>query len=137
MNVWWHLVWLIPAMVGIGVVFACFWPFGKGPEGPPYAGFDPGENATGTTMNDQAAMYEAGLKIFEPGDPPGIYGYRHGDQIHRQLEAYQQFVVDAVPDPVLPYGMKPMKMANEDSHPGYQCSPACWRKPNGHRWETS
>lgn len=44
----WNLVWLLPLVAGIGVFIAVFWPFGKGPEGPPYVGFDPGEKVTGT-----------------------------------------------------------------------------------------
>jgi hypothetical protein len=36
----WNLVWIIPLAVVIGIGIAAYWPFGKGPEGPPYVGFE-------------------------------------------------------------------------------------------------
>lgn len=43
----WNLVWIIPFAVLIGLLISAYWPDGKGFEGPPYVGFDPGEDHTG------------------------------------------------------------------------------------------
>lgn len=39
----WNLIWIIPLAVLIGIFIAAYWPYGKGPEGPPYAEFEKDE----------------------------------------------------------------------------------------------
>lgn len=34
-----HLIWIIPAIVVLGVLISAYWPLGKEPA-PPYVGFD-------------------------------------------------------------------------------------------------
>jgi hypothetical protein len=48
----WNLAWAIPLVILIGIFIAAYWPFGKGPEGPPYVSFDPGEDYTGEAEFD-------------------------------------------------------------------------------------
>lgn len=108
---YWNLVWIIPACIGIGIVLAAFWPFGKGPEGPPYVGFDPGTEVTGRAY-------------YRPGDPPGTYNIMPGSELHAQVESYHNML---------------LKDVNKtwDQHPGQACTLDCWRKPDGHRWGES
>lgn len=129
---WWNLVWAVPLCVLFGVFLSAYWPFGKGPEGPPYVGFDsevqeiPVEKARSQVDAYQRQLDQqraSRLKIYEPGDPPGTYGYRIGDAIHRQVEAYQAALLD-----------EHSLFGYSNPHPGQHCSPECWRKPDGHRW---
>ena len=106
-EAFWNLVWLIPLCSGIGIFLALYWPFGKGPEGSPYVGFDSGEKVNG-------------IAYYRPGDPPGTYNVQPGSELHRQVEAFHQSLLSV--DNGWP------------QHPERPCSPACWRKPDGHRW---
>lgn len=62
----WNLTWIIPVVFWIGVFAACYWPYGKGPQGPPYVGFDPGDNYTGRHRFDAKPLVD--VRMF--GEPP-------------------------------------------------------------------
>jgi hypothetical protein len=53
-----------------------------------------------------------------------------GTAIHSQMTAYHSSIGEVE---------RPWRRQDfgEVAHPGRQCGPQCWRKPNGHRWETS
>lgn len=101
----WNLTWIIPVVFWIGIFAACYWPYGKGPEGPPYVGFDPGENYTGRHRFD-APQPLIDVRMF-------------GESMHGRTYP------EGVPTPA-DFG--------EGVHPGKPCGPVCWRKPDGHRW---
>lgn len=127
MNIYWHLVWLVPVALFVGIIFGGLLPRGRGPEGPPYAEFHV-EPKTTDEMDEQATMYQWSGKTmadlpgvyYKSGDPPDTYVIQPGIAIHRQVEAYQRYLLESVPQP----------------HIG-PCNPQCWRSPDGHRRETS
>jgi hypothetical protein len=126
----WSILYGIPIGVLLGILLAAYWPFGKGPEGPPYVSFDEKLDAyigdRESFKNSPYVSLDPGERVtgrayYKLGDPPGTSSILPGTEIHRQAEAYHATLLNDV-----------NKTWNQ--HPGQPCSPQCWRKPDGHRW---
>jgi hypothetical protein len=95
----WSWLYGVPIGALLGIFLAAYWPFGKGPEGPPYyAGF---------SAND---------------------GHDHGGSCE-DVHPYVSF-----DPPATEISKVNFSMYGEGLHSGFPCGPACWRKPDGHRW---
>jgi len=107
---WWNLIWIVPAVLILLLLAGAYLPDRKGPTGPPYVGFD--------------ARLDAYLE--ETGRDPKTYGREespsfrvYGERLHGRTFG---------PNAPVPENL------GEGPHPGSQCGPSCWRKPDGHRW---
>lgn len=110
---YWNLVWIIPVIALVATVAACLLGLtGKGPEGPPYVGFDERLDAHMQERDIDPVPH------YEPGDPLGVCS--PVSEIRQQLSIWQTQILED-------------SRAAGEAHPGRPCWPECWRLPDGHR----